>query len=259
MDQITLNSIQIATQPAAQENAVSSYSVDAALLLYEDAKEYNAFKLGQDAQAQIVSYCEHAQLDAPEAPLHILAGRLLNQFPVLREATLTLHAQSVASDIAVSVTRGWVICYLAIGSNLGDRLANLSIVWQEIENDAAIVGLAKSEYIETPPYGVLDQPDFLNGAIKLRTYLTPRELLAFCKHAERLANRIKTRYWGERTLDVDILLYGDRRIFTDDLKIPHPEMHIRDFVLEPLCQIEPFLIHPVKNMSMKELLAIIKQ
>jgi dihydroneopterin aldolase/2-amino-4-hydroxy-6-hydroxymethyldihydropteridine diphosphokinase len=117
-----------------------------------------------------------------------------------------------------------------------------------------MIELAKSSYIETAPYGVTDQPPFLNAAIKIKSTYTPRQLLAFCKKTEELAGRVKTRPWGERTLDVDILMYENEVIFTEELIIPHPEMHYRSFVLKPLCEIDPYLLHPVQRMTIQDLL-----
>ncbi|OOB80570.1 MAG: 2-amino-4-hydroxy-6-hydroxymethyldihydropteridine diphosphokinase [Epulopiscium sp. Nuni2H_MBin003] len=143
--------------------------------------------------------------------------------------------------------------YLAVGSNLGDKNANLDLVIRTIEEDNKIWLVKKSTWIETKPYGVTDQPDFLNGVVKVRTTYTPQELLGFCKSMEQKSGRVKTRHWGERTLDVDILIYGDEIILEENLKIPHPEMHLRDFVLKPLLEIEPNLIHPIKNMNIIQL------
>ena len=213
---------------------------------------------------EIVSFSQKNRYDLLETFMNSLSKHLLINYPLIDEITLTVHKPHAPiptkfADVTVTVTRGWKTCYLAVGSNLGDRNANLDSVCLEIEKNKEIQLLAKSDYIETKPYGVLDQPDFLNGAIKIKTILTPAELLSFCKETEHLAGRIKTRHWGERTLDVDILMYGDTILFTDELKIPHPEMHKRDFVLTPLCQIEPYLIHPIKNMSISELLDLLKE
>lgn len=214
-----------------------------------------------DLACEIVSYGQKYRYDLLEALVNNLAKHLLTKFNLINEITLTVHKPHAPiptkfSDVTVTVTRGWKTCYLAVGSNLGNRKANLDLALKEMEKTREIKLLAKSDYIETKPYGVLDQPDFLNGAVKIKTVLTPAELLSFCKKTENLAGRVKTRHWGERTLDIDILMYGDTVLFTDELKIPHPEMHKRDFVLIPLCQIEPYLVHPITGMNVSELLDI---
>ena len=114
---------------------------------------------------------------------------------------------------------------------------------------------AVSSFIETEPYGGVEQDKFLNGCIGIKTLETPQELLRTVNRIEAEEGRERLVHWGPRTLDIDILLYDDERIFTENLKIPHPDMHNRMFVLEPLNEIAPFVIHPVllkSVMRMKE-------
>lgn len=207
----------------------------------------------------IVQFCKNNRCDLLENLVNTLAKFLLTKYNKIKEISLTVHKPNAPiptkfSDVTLTITRGWETCYLAIGSNLGDRKANLDMVSSLIAQDDNITLVSSSEYVSTKPYGVLDQPDFLNGAIKIRTIYTPNELLEFCKSVEKKSGRAPTKRWGERTLDVDILMYGNRIIFSDDLIIPHAEMHIRDFVLVPLCQIEPYLVHPIYKRSVRELL-----
>ena len=114
--------------------------------------------------------------------------------------------------------------------------------------------LAFSSCFETEPVGFLDQPWFLNQAIEMETWLEPRELLFFCQSIEASCGRIRTFPNAPRTLDLDILLYGDAVINQEDLVIPHPRLHERRFALEPLAQIAPEVIHPVLNKSIRLLL-----
>ncbi|MGN0559164.1 MAG: 2-amino-4-hydroxy-6-hydroxymethyldihydropteridine diphosphokinase [Acutalibacteraceae bacterium] len=212
----------------------------------------------------IAEFSKSNRYDLIETLANELAKNILVKFSKIDSITLTVHKPNAPiptkfSDVTLTVTRGWNVCYLAVGSNLGDREKNLDTVWSEIEKNPYIKGICKSDYIETKPYGVTDQPDFLNGAVKIKTILTPKELLRFCADTEKLCGRVRTRHWGERTLDVDILMYGDEVIFTDELKIPHPEMHKRTFVLEPLAQIEPYLVHPVRKISVSEMLVKLKK
>lgn len=212
-----------------------------------------------DVTCEILSFCKENRYDLLETLANNLAKHILLKFSVIRELTVTVHKPNAPipakfNDVSLTVTRKWHTCYLSIGSNLGNREKNLDTVWNEIEKNPYIKGICKSDYIETKPYGVTDQPDFLNGAIKIRTILTHKELLRFCNDTETLCGRVRTRHWGERTLDVDILMYDDDIIFTDELKLPHPEMHKRIFVLQPLAQIEPYLVHPVKKTDVLEML-----
>ena len=212
-----------------------------------------------ELSCEIVRFCQKNRFDLLENLINSLAKHLLKKYNKIKEITLTIHKPNAPiptkfSDVTVTITRGWKTCYLAIGSNLGNKKANLDMVSTFISEDENILEISKSSYMQTAPYGVIDQPNFLNGVIKIKTIYTPYELLAFCKHSESAAGRAETRRWGERTLDIDILMYGDEIIFTDSLIIPHPEMHIRDFVLNPLCEIEPYLVHPIYKANIKELL-----
>lgn len=212
-----------------------------------------------ELSCEIVQFCQNKKYDLLEALANELAQHLLLKYALMKEISISIHKPHAPiatkfSDVFVSVTRGWKTCYLAIGSNLGDRKKNLDLVGTELSRDLCIKEIVKSNYIETEPYGVTDQPKFLNGAIKIKTTYTPRQLLAFCRQVEQLAGRVRTRHWGERTLDVDILMYSNEVIFSSDLIIPHPEMHLRNFVLQPLSEIEPYLVHPIKGLDVKTLL-----
>lgn len=206
----------------------------------------------------IVEFSKTNTFDLLESLANKLAGHLLVKYPLIKKLTLTIHKPQAPipvhfTDVSLKITREWKTCYLSIGSNLGNRAKNLDLVSTEILKHPQVLELAKSSYLETEPYGVLDQPKFLNAVIKLKTTLTIEQLLNFCQNIEKLAKRIKTRKWGERTLDVDILLYSNEIIFTSNIIIPHPEMTKRTFVLEPLAQIEPYLIHPIKKESIADL------
>ena len=111
-----------------------------------------------------------------------------------------------------------------------------------------------STFITTPPYGVTDQPDFLNGCLKLSTLLYPEELLKELNRIEKEAGRERIIHWGPRTLDLDIIFYDDLVAETDALCIPHVEMHKRAFVLEPLHEIAPYKRHPVYGKTVREML-----
>lgn len=212
----------------------------------------------------IVEFATTNRYDLLETLANNLARYLLTKFRLMAGLTLTIHKPHAPiptkfSDVTLTITRRWTTAFLATGSNLGDRQANLDLVLDSIVGDSNMELIEKSSYLETPPYGVVDQPDFYNGIIKIRTIYTPYELLDFCHRVETLAGRVRKRRWGERTLDVDILTFGDVVIYSDDLKIPHPEMHLRDFVLKPLCEIEPYLIHPVLKRNVTALLKELNQ
>lgn len=142
--------------------------------------------------------------------------------------------------------------YLALGSNLGDRLGNLT---QAIKHISELVKVTdQSAVYETPPWGMSDQPRFLNQVIKGKTFLTPHRLLDFVKGVEKKMGRVETYRYGPRMIDIDILLYGRRIVDTDRLLVPHPRMHERAFVLVPLAEISPRLVIPDQILTVSELL-----
>ena len=146
--------------------------------------------------------------------------------------------------------------YIALGSNLGDRELNLLRAVAEIGKlpDSKVTGL--SPFYETSPVGVTDQPAFFNAVLRLATTHTPHELLHSLQRLENeVFKRTRTVRWGPRTMDLDLLLYGNEVIASDDLILPHPHMTERRFVLQPLSMLAPELIHPVEGRSIAELLA----
>ena len=136
------------------------------------------------------------------------------------------------------------LAYVALGSNLGDKEANLQKAVQLlVEHGLEVV--KTSDFLCTEPYGVTDQPQFLNAVCCVRTDLEPEELLHLLLAIEQEMGRVRLRHWGERNIDLDLLLYENQILTTDDLKLPHPDMQNRDFVLLPLAEIAPALVHPV--------------
>ena len=145
------------------------------------------------------------------------------------------------------------IVYLALGSNLDNRLANLKEAISALTPQLEVK--AKSKVYETPPWGYEDQPRFLNQAIKAKTYLEPEPLLKHLKRLEIALGRKESFPNGPRSIDIDILFYDDLILYSPALVIPHPRLHERAFVLLPLMDIDPELIHPVNKKSVREMLA----
>lgn len=157
--------------------------------------------------------------------------------------------------VSVSIERGWHTAYVAIGSNMGDREVLLGNGVTSLGNIEGCRVEAVSDLIETAPYGVTDQADFLNGCVTLRTLLYPEELLEQLHRIEKEAGRERIIRWGPRTLDLDIIFYDDLILEKENLCIPHVDMHRREFVLKPLCQIAPYKRHPVYGKTVSEMLA----
>lgn len=144
--------------------------------------------------------------------------------------------------------------YLLLGSNLGDRQRYLLQGRQYIEQEIGPIGKVSALY-ETAPWGNSDQPAFLNQALLVTSSLSPRDLLTTIHVIEKLLGRDRTVKWGARTLDIDILFYGNLVVCEADLNIPHPLLAERRFALTPLAEIAPELVHPVSGIKIKSLLS----
>jgi 2-amino-4-hydroxy-6-hydroxymethyldihydropteridine diphosphokinase len=145
------------------------------------------------------------------------------------------------------------VAYIGIGSNLGNRQENCLRAIELLQKKGIIVKKRSSLY-ETEPWGVKDQPLFLNMAIEAETKLNPEALLRILKDVEKEVGRKESLKWGPRIIDLDILLIDNIILNEDNLKIPHPLMHKRDFVLLPLCEIAPDIKHPLFKLSIGDLL-----
>jgi 2-amino-4-hydroxy-6-hydroxymethyldihydropteridine diphosphokinase len=132
--------------------------------------------------------------------------------------------------------------YLSLGGNLGDPAKAMGAALRILDEDTSTEVVRVSSLYRTPPWGKTDQPDFLNAAAEIETGLSPRELLDLCLEAERRLKRVRQERWGPRLVDIDILVFGDRRINEAGLDIPHPRMLERAFVLVPLAEIAPDFI-----------------
>ncbi len=189
---------------------------------------------------------------------------LLLQFPYVRQVTMEVKKPEAPitvpfGSVSVKITRGWHRVYIACGSNIGDRRAHLSAAVDALLMDKRCRVLRVSDWVETTPYGGVEQADYLNGVLSIETLYTPEELLEVLQGIEKAEARERKERWGPRTLDLDILLYEGRLMDTDKLTIPHKDMQNRDFVLKPLSQIAPYERHPVFNKAVVELLAEVER
>ena len=192
------------------------------------------------------------------------AEALLLKFPHVKRIILELKKPEAPitipfGSVSVKIERGWNRAYIACGSNIGDRKAHLNAAVEALLQDERCRVVRVSDWIETTPYGGVEQADYLNGALSVDTLYTPEELLHILQAIERTEARERKERWGPRTLDLDILLYEDRVMDTEKLTIPHRDMANRDFVLAPLSQIAPYAMHPVLGKAVVTLLREVEE
>lgn len=193
-----------------------------------------------------------------EAAAEHLAEELLLRYELLKGVTLELKKPWAPvglplKTVSVKISRFWHTAYLGLGSNLGDKRGYLDNAVRALDEAKGCHVERLSSYQVTEPYGGVEQDDFLNACLILKTLLTPEELLEKLHEIEQSAHRERIVHWGPRTLDLDILMYDDVVMETDELVIPHVEMHLRSFVLNPLREIAPNKRHPVIGKTVSQL------
>ena len=199
------------------------------------------------------------QVNLLETLVNELSRKLLLTFKRIKSVNLEIckpeaPIPSKFDNVSLKAFRTRHTAYISVGSNIGEREEYIDTAIENLSDDECIEIKTVSTLIETEPYGNTDQDMFLNGVFKIETLYSPEELLARLHIEEKTAGRERTIHWGPRTLDLDILLYDDCVMSTDSLVIPHPDMINREFVLKPLCEIDPYVIHPRFNLTAKELL-----
>ncbi|MBO7375181.1 MAG: 2-amino-4-hydroxy-6-hydroxymethyldihydropteridine diphosphokinase [Lachnospiraceae bacterium] len=206
----------------------------------------------------INDYMVNNQVNLIETLANELSRKLLVKFPSIKSVMLEVckpHAPIPLKfeNVYVHVERCRHTAYISVGSNMGDSEDIIKNAIDNLGADECIDIKKISSIIKTKPYGYTDQDDFLNGAFKIETLYSPDELLARLHIEEYNAGRERKIHWGPRTLDLDIIFYDDVVMLTDSLTIPHPDMQNREFVLGPICEIEPGVIHPRFMLTAKEL------
>lgn len=193
-----------------------------------------------------------------------LATEILLNFDLINKILLEVRKPQAPvglpfESVSVKIERGWHEVYLSVGSNMGDKAAYIEKGIEMLKQHPLIAVEKVSELLETEPYGGVEQDVFLNGAVKIRTLLSPKELLEELHCIEAAANRERLVHWGPRTLDLDIIFY-DKLIYEDEsLIIPHVDMQNRYFVLKPMNEIAPNFRHPILGRTVAEMLVQIFQ
>lgn len=212
----------------------------------------------------IKKYFEEKAYDLLEKVADELATSIMYAFPGIEKIQIQITKPNAPipmefKSVGVRVEKKWHKVALAIGSNMGDKEKYLTDAMETLIANPDIRNVIVSDYIETEPYGYVEQDKFLNGAVTLETLLSAEDLLIFLHEIEAKAERKREIHWGPRTLDLDILLYDDVCMHTKELTIPHIDMCNRMFVLEPLMQIAPGLVHPVRRRTIYDLYHILKE
>lgn len=193
-----------------------------------------------------------------EAVAEQMSEEIILAFPLIDKIVLTVKKPWAPillplDTVSVEVERGWHRAFLSIGSNIGDKKEHLDKAVWALKEDKKIRLEKVADYIVTKPYGNVEQDDFLNSAVSIKTLYTPQELLAKVGEIEQADGRERNLHWGPRTIDLDILLYENMIVEDENLVIPHREMHLRQFVLEPMAQIAPWVVHPVYGKTVQML------
>ncbi|NLL72719.1 MAG: 2-amino-4-hydroxy-6-hydroxymethyldihydropteridine diphosphokinase [Clostridiales bacterium] len=266
MDCITISDLEVFAYHGVlkEENTLGQkFLISAELFMdiWEAAREDDISKSINYAEVckEIDGYLRANTFKLIETIADRLARHLLRRYKPLREVNIKVKKpwapiMMTLDTVSVSAKRSWHNVYLSLGSNLGNKEDNINKAIQLLNDQEDCRVICKSSLKVTKPVGPVEQDDFLNGALYMQTILSPMELLRVIASIESQLKRERVIHWGPRTIDLDILLYDDEIIQSSELTIPHIEMANREFVLEPMVEIAPWLRHPIFGKTMKELL-----
>ena len=266
MDKIKIEKLTVfGNHGVYPEENVLGQKFQVSLILYTDTRKAGltddlecSINYGDVCQ-YVKQFFEENTFQLIERVAEQLAENLLLRYDLLQKVDVKVEKPWApillpVENVGVEISRGWHIAYVALGSNIGDKKSYLDEAVEKLKNHPLCQVIKVADYIQTEPYGGVEQDVFLNSALELRTLLYPEELLRLLNQIEAEAGRERTIHWGPRTLDLDILFYDDCIIDTPFLTIPHIDLQNRDFVLIPMAQIAPYHRHPVLNCTMTQLL-----
>lgn len=270
MDKITIQNLEVFAKHGVfpAENELGQKFVLSAVLYTDVRKAGKTDSLEFSTHYGEVShlmkeFVERHTFQLIETVVEQLAEKILLTFPRIEKVDLEIQKPWAPiglplDTVSIQISRGWHQAYLALGSNIGDTRAHLDQAVCLLKEDPYCQVIKVADYLVTKPYGGVEQDDFLNSVLELRTLYSPEELLDVLHAIEQAAHRERLIHWGPRTLDLDILFYDDLVLDTETLHIPHIDLQNRDFVLVPINQIAPHLRHPVLHKTMEELLKELK-
>ena len=266
LDQIKIEGLEIFANHGVfpEENVLGQKFIVSATLYTDTRKAGKTDELTAsihygEVSAFITEFVKSHTYKLLERVAEELVEDMLQKFDGLEKVTLEIQKPWAPvglplKTVSVRITRSWHTAYIALGSNMGDSRQILDDAVSAIDALPASKVEKVSGFITTPPYGVTDQPDFLNGCLRMKTLYYPKELLRELNQIEKEAGRERIIHWGPRTLDLDIIFYDDLISQEDDLCIPHVEMHKRSFVLEPWEEIAPYKQHPGNGKTVRQML-----
>ena len=203
-------------------------------------------------------------IDLIETCAENIAEMVLKKYELVKGVKVTVKKpwaplQMHFENVAVEISRKWHKVYLSLGSNMGDKRENLLEAIKrvgELENTEVV---KSSTILETEPFGYIEQDNFLNACLEVKTLLTPQEFLSSILKIELDMGRVREIKWGPRVIDIDILFYDNEIIQEDNLAVPHPWICEREFVLEPLSEIAPNYVHPLERKTIMMLARKLKE
>lgn len=223
------------------------------------ASAINYAKLCHELQEEFKS----TKHDLIEKAATVLCEYILLNYPMVSSVDLTLKKPWAPIHLpieypAIRLVRNWHYAYVALGSNLGNKRDNIQKALDGINASRHSFVVKESTLIETDPVGYTDQDTFVNGVVLIKTLLSPIKLLRYLLALEADLKRERLIKWGPRTIDLDVIYYDDCITSLDEIVIPHPRMHERLFVLEPLNEIAPYAMHPILQKRTFQLLDDLK-